>query len=45
MRARYGEEHAKVKQQSVPYNEPVTYNGVKLSLHPAGHILGSAQHG
>jgi len=29
--------------RGVPYGEPVTMNGVRLSLHPAGHILGSAQ--
>ncbi len=29
--------------RAVPYGEPVTVNGVQLSLHPAGHILGSAQ--
>jgi putative mRNA 3-end processing factor len=28
---------------TVPYGEPVLINGVKLSLHPAGHILGSSQ--
>jgi putative mRNA 3-end processing factor len=28
---------------SVPYGEPVLINGVSVSLHPAGHILGSAQ--
>jgi putative mRNA 3-end processing factor len=28
---------------SVPYGEPVTLDGVRVSLHPAGHILGSAQ--
>ncbi len=27
----------------VPYGEVKTMNGVKVSLHPAGHILGSAQ--
>jgi len=27
----------------VPYGEALTINGVKVSLHPAGHILGSAQ--
>ena len=43
MRARYGEEHATELQRALPYNEPIIYNGVKLSLHPAGHILGSAQ--
>lgn len=25
------------------YGEPVNLNGVRISLHPAGHILGSAQ--
>jgi len=29
--------------RGVAYGEPVTVNGVRLSLHPAGHILGSAQ--
>ncbi len=29
--------------QGIGYNEPVTVNGVKVSLHPAGHIIGSAQ--
>ncbi|HYC51667.1 MAG TPA: ligase-associated DNA damage response exonuclease [Gemmatimonadaceae bacterium] len=28
---------------SVDYGEPTTINGVRVSLHPAGHILGSAQ--
>lgn len=28
---------------TVRYREPTTINGVKLSLHPAGHVLGSAQ--
>jgi len=27
----------------LPYGEPVTHNGVTISLHPAGHVLGSAQ--
>lgn len=27
----------------LPYGEVVTINGVKVSLHPAGHLLGSAQ--
>jgi putative mRNA 3-end processing factor len=43
MRARYGEEHAKEEQRPLPYQAPIDYRGVKLSLHPAGHILGSAQ--
>ncbi len=29
--------------QSVEYGEILTINGVKVSLHPAGHIIGSAQ--
>ena len=27
----------------IPFGEPRTINGVRVSLHPAGHILGSAQ--
>lgn len=29
--------------QSVEWNETIDMNGVKISLHPAGHIIGSAQ--
>ena len=29
--------------QTVDYGEPLDLNGVRVSLHPAGHILGSAQ--
>ena len=29
--------------ESVEWNEPVLMNGVKISLHPAGHIIGSSQ--
>lgn len=29
--------------QSVGWDEPVTRNGVRISLHPAGHIIGAAQ--
>jgi putative mRNA 3-end processing factor len=32
-----------VKIQTVPYGETIFRNGIKVSLHPAGHILGSAQ--
>jgi putative mRNA 3-end processing factor len=32
-----------VNVQGVRYGEPVDRSGVKISLHPAGHILGSAQ--
>jgi putative mRNA 3-end processing factor len=28
---------------SVEWNEPVYMNGVKITLHPAGHIIGSSQ--
>ena len=39
MRARLGS----IDLQTVGYGEPVTINGVRVSLHPAGHVLGSAQ--
>ncbi len=42
MRARYGDDHARVEHPLV-YGEPVSIGGVTISLHPAGHILGSAQ--
>ena len=29
--------------QTLPFGEGITRNGVRISLHPAGHILGSAQ--
>jgi putative mRNA 3-end processing factor len=29
--------------QPIAYGEPVDLNGVRVSLHPAGHVLGSAQ--
>jgi putative mRNA 3-end processing factor len=29
--------------ETVEWNEPVYKNGVKISLHPAGHIIGSSQ--
>ena len=29
--------------QTLPYGESVIHNGVRVSLHPAGHVLGSAQ--
>ena len=32
-----------INADSVAYGEPVNINGVHVSLHPAGHILGSAQ--
>lgn len=39
MQHRLGDNH----YESVDWNEPVFINGVKVSLHPAGHIIGSAQ--
>ena len=32
-----------ISVQSVGWNEPITMNNVKVSLHPAGHIIGSSQ--
>jgi len=29
--------------ETVAYGESLNWNGIKLSLHPAGHVLGSAQ--
>lgn len=34
---------ARADIRTLPYGETTTINGVKVSLHPAGHILGSAQ--
>jgi putative mRNA 3-end processing factor len=28
---------------AVPYGEPITIGGVRVSFHPAGHVLGSSQ--
>ncbi len=39
LKARLGD----ISLQTLPYGEPVEINGVKVSLHPAGHVLGSAQ--
>jgi putative mRNA 3-end processing factor len=39
LRTRLGE----IKLQTLPYGETVERNGVRISLHPAGHVLGSAQ--
>lgn len=32
-----------IKVQGLTYNNPITISGVKVSFHPAGHIIGSAQ--
>ncbi len=40
LKSRIGPE---IAVQGIGYNEPLMINGVKVSLHPAGHIIGSAQ--
>ena len=40
LRARLGDE---IALQTLPYGETIDHFGVRLSLHPAGHVLGSAQ--
>jgi putative mRNA 3-end processing factor len=32
-----------ISLQTIGYGEEISINGVKLSLHPAGHVIGSAQ--
>jgi len=39
LRARLGQ----IKLQTLAYGERITHGGVTVSLHPAGHVLGSAQ--
>ncbi|MFT4099832.1 MAG: ligase-associated DNA damage response exonuclease [Burkholderiaceae bacterium] len=34
---------ADIVLQTLPYGEAITHHGVRVSLHPAGHVLGSAQ--
>ena len=34
---------ADIKVESIAYDEPININGVKVSFHPAGHVIGSAQ--
>ncbi|MCA1935805.1 MAG: MBL fold metallo-hydrolase, partial [Asticcacaulis sp.] len=43
MRSRYGDNHFSEAEHPLTYGQSVDINGVRLSLHPAGHILGSAQ--
>ena len=40
MRLRLGQE---ISLETLDYNAPIQINGVKISLHPAGHIPGSSQ--
>src|SRR6185369_7509773 len=32
-----------IRLQALAYGEVIEHHGVRLSLHPAGHVLGSAQ--
>ena len=34
---------ADISLQTLDYGEAIEHNGVRISLHPAGHVLGSAQ--
>ena len=34
---------ADIRLDTLAYRESIQHHGVKLSLHPAGHVLGSAQ--
>jgi len=40
LRARLGRD---IALQTLPYGEVIEHHGVRVSLHPAGHVLGSAQ--
>src|SRR5712692_8823550 len=42
MRLRYGENFA-ASTQAIRYGETVTLAGARVTFHPAGHVLGSAQ--
>ena len=39
LRARLGD----IQLQTLPYGAAIEHHGVRVSLHPAGHVLGSAQ--
>jgi len=39
LRSRMGE----ISLDALPYGQKVVHNGVTISLHPAGHVLGSSQ--
>ncbi len=43
MQTRMGAERAGGSLQPLPYREPLDLNGVRVTLYPAGHVLGSAQ--
>ena len=42
MRLRYGENFAG-SMQAIRYGETITLGGARVTFHPAGHVLGSAQ--
>lgn len=42
MQIRFGTRFAQ-QQQALNYQQPIIHNGVRITLLPAGHILGSAQ--
>ncbi|MCF3933653.1 ligase-associated DNA damage response exonuclease [Acuticoccus sp. M5D2P5] len=42
MAVRYGEDFTD-RRQGAPYGEAIPVNDVRVSLHPAGHVRGSAQ--
>ena len=42
MKIRYGEKCA-TNFQALAYGKPIFINNIKITLYPAGHILGSAQ--
>ncbi len=43
MRTRMGAERAGGVQQQLPYGESLKIKDITVTLHPAGHVLGSAQ--
>ncbi len=43
MTRRLGEGRAGQTQQALAYGETISLNGVRVTLRPAGHVLGSAQ--
>src|SRR3954469_19818796 len=42
MRLRYGDNFAR-QSQAIAYGETIDLNGVRVTFHPVGHVMGSAQ--
>jgi putative mRNA 3-end processing factor len=42
MRLRFGDDFAQ-STQTAPYGDPIGIDGINVTFHPAGHVLGSAQ--